>query len=159
LLDKNIWLTPEEFAIYIYRLQNQIISLFGESECKKLLDILSYIQRMYTQMEIYYTAVIGDCFKIIHGLGTVIGARVIVGNEVTVYQNVTLGDRGQGDKGRPIIGDGTIIGAGSKIFGNIQIGRHCIIGANSVVLHSFPDFSTIAGAPARLIKTRDQKSL
>lgn len=154
MLDKDLSLIPERLAVYIYRLQNEIIKAFGEKNAKEILQILSYIQRIYTQIEIYYSAVIGDNLTIVHGLGTVIGARVVIGNNVTIYQNVTLGDKGDGTCARPVIGDNTVIGVGSIILGGITIGKNCIIGANSVVLESFPDSSVIVGVPARLLKRR-----
>jgi len=151
LLDQDLEMMPEELAVYIYRLQNKIIDLYGEKKAAYYLKLLSYLQRIYTQMEIYYSSEIGRDFKVVHGIGTVIGARVKIGDNVTVYQNVTIGDKGDKSRGRPSIGDNAIIYAGSKILGDITLGDGVIVGANAVVLHSFAKNSVIAGVPARLI--------
>ncbi len=137
-------------AIYIYRLQRKIIELTGEGNSKELLLVLSYLQRMYTQIEIYYSAEIGKNFRIVHGLGTVIGARVKIKDNVTIYQNVTLGDTGT-KSGRPIIEDDVKIYAGAKILGSITIGSGAVIGANSVVNKSVKNNTIVAGVPARKI--------
>lgn len=149
-LNKNLDYNSENLALYIYRLQNEIISEKGEQNSEEILKILSYLQRMLTQMEIYYSAKIGKNLKIIHGLGLVVGARVIIGDNVRLYQNVTLGDRG--DRQRPVIHDNVVISAGAKVLGGITIGNNSIIGANAVVIKSFEENSIIAGVPAKLIR-------
>jgi len=148
ILDHDLVITPEELAIYIYRLQNEIINLNSEKEFKDILLALSYLQRMYTQIEIYYSAEIGKNFRIIHGLGTVIGARVKIKDNVTIYQNVTLGDTGT-TLGRPIIENDVKIYSGAKVIGSITIGRNSIIGANSVVNKSVKSGTTVVGIPAK----------
>lgn len=150
LLNEDLFLKPEDLAIHIYRLQNKIIEKYGENNSSTILQVLSYIQRMYTQIEIYYSAKIGKNFKITHGLGTVIGARVNLKDNIHIYQNVTLGDK---DGGRPTIYDNVTIFAGAKVLGDIEIGKNSIIGANSVVIDSFPENSIIIGTPAKLKKT------
>lgn len=149
LLNVNLSLSPEELAVHIYHLQRMIAENYGEEEYKDLLRMLSYLMRMYTQIEIYYTAEIGTGLKIVHGLGTVIGARVKLGENVEIYQNVTLGDKKDGTRGRPTIGNNVKIYAGSIVLGNIVIGDNCIIGANSLVMNSFPEGSIIVGTPAK----------
>lgn len=155
LLDKKIDLSPEKLAIHIYRLENRIIRRYGEGRFSEALKTLSHIQRVYTQIEIYYTADIGKNFTIFHGIGTVIGADVVIGDNVMIYQNVTIGSKGWSYEGRPRIGDGAIIYAGSKILGDIVIGDNCIIGANAVVLKSFPNNCVIGGLPARRLKANN----
>jgi Serine acetyltransferase len=154
LLNTQVSLGPEKLAIHIYNVQRKIIDNFGEENSKEILQALSYVQRMYTQAEIYYSSEIGENFTLVHGLGTVIGARVKIGNNVTVYQNVTLGDKGDGSRRRPVLENNVIVFAGAKVLGGITIGANSIIGANSVVLDSFPENSIIAGSPARLIRRR-----
>ncbi len=152
LVDMNLDMPAVRLAVHIYRLQVKIISKYGESNCREILKALSYIQRVYTQTEIYYTAVIGKNFTIFHGIGAVIGAGVVIGDNVMIYQNVTIGSKGWGYEGRPIIGNGVIIYAGSKILGDVTIGDNCTIGANAVVGKSFPDNSIVGGIPAEKIK-------
>ncbi len=152
LLDRDLDLAPEELAIHIYRVQRAILDWFDERQAQPLLKMLWYLQRMYTQIEIYYTASIGSDFRIIHGLGTVIGARVRIGNHVTVYQGVTVGSREHGVKERPVIGDYSVLYAGSRVLGAVTLGQHCIVGANALVLDSFPDYAVVRGTPAKLVR-------
>ena len=105
------------------------------------------------QIEIYYSSVIGEGFKINHGVGTVIGARCKIGNNCTIHQNCTLGDR---NGGRPTVGNNVIIYAGSMILGDITIGDDTIIGANSVVTKSCPPNSLIVGTPGRILTKKEQ---
>lgn len=150
LLDRELLLAPEELAVQIYRVQSELLHLFGEKTAHRVLTMLWYLQRMYTQIEIYYTAEIGANFRIIHGLGTVIGARVKIGDNVVVYQGVTVGTRHSSVHKRPVIGDHTVLYSGSKVLGPITLGEHCVVGADSLVLDSFPAHSVVFGRPARL---------
>jgi serine O-acetyltransferase len=156
VLDVELSLSPETLAIHIYRVQQELIQRYGEPNIQELLLGLSYLQRMYTQIEIYYSAIIGKNLTIRHGLGIVIGARVVIGDDVTIYQNVTIGDRGDDTKERPVIENGVRVYAGAKILGGVRIGEHSIIGANAVVINSFEAMSVVAGIPARLIKMRKE---
>lgn len=81
-----------------------------------------------------------------------------MGNNVTIYQNVTVGARdigGGANNAYPRIGNNTILFAGSVIVGNITVGNHCTVGANAVVLNDVPDGATVAGVPARIVKKRE----
>lgn len=78
LLDKRLYYTPEDLAIHIYNIQNEIVAFKGEKNAKEVLLILQYVQRILTQIEIYYSAKIGRNLKIVHGLGVVIGANSLV---------------------------------------------------------------------------------
>ena len=109
----------------------------------------SVLGREIGQIELYYTAEIGQGFKINHGVGSVVGARCKIGNNCTIHQNCTIGDR---NGGRPTIGDNVTIYAGSMILGNIFIGDNSIIGANSVVTQDCPPDSILVGSPAKVIK-------
>jgi len=87
-----------------------------------------------------------------HGMGVVIGETAIVGEDVTLYQGVTLGGTGkEHGKRHPTLLDNVVVGGGAKILGNITVGSNCRIGAGSVVLRSVPDDSTVVGVPGHII--------
>lgn len=114
--------------------------------------MLSQIARFITGIEIHPGATIGKRLFIDHGMGVVIGETAIIGDDCTIYHQVTLGGTGKESKKRhPTIGNNVMIGCGSKVLGNITIGENVKIGANSVVLKDVPDNSTIVGIPAKLI--------
>ena len=114
--------------------------------------MLSQAARFLTGIEIHPGAQIGRRVFIDHGNGVVIGETVIVGDDVTMYQGVTLGGTGkEGGKRHPTISDGVVIGDGAKILGNITVGKNCRIGAGSVVLRNIPDDSTVVGVPGHII--------
>ncbi len=106
-----------------------------------------------TGIEIHPGATLGRRVFIDHGTGVVIGETAVVGNDVTIYQGVTLGGTGK-DTGKrhPTIGDGVMIGAGAKVLGPFTIGEHPRIAAGAVVLHEIPPYSTAVGVPARVVK-------
>ena len=117
-----------------------------------LARMLSQAARFLTGIEIHPGAKIGRRLFIDHGLGVVIGETAIVGDDVTMYQGVTLGGTGkEHGKRHPTIGDKVVIGAGAKILGNIAIGENCRIGAGSVVLRNVPEHSTVVGVPGHII--------
>lgn len=113
---------------------------------------LSQLARLITGIEIHPGAQIGRRFFIDHGMGVVIGETAIVGDDVTLYQGVTLGGTGK-EKGKrhPTIGNNVVVGAGAKILGNITVGENCRIGAGSVVLRDVPDDSTVVGVPGHIV--------
>lgn len=114
--------------------------------------IISYMTRIITGIEIHPGAKIGRRFFIDHGEGVVIGETTIVGDDVLIYQQVTLGGTGK-EKGKrhPTLGNNVIVGAGAKILGNISIGDHVRIGAGSVVIDDVPENSTVVGIPGRIV--------
>jgi len=114
--------------------------------------MISQLSRTLTGIEIHPGARIGRRFFIDHGMGVVIGETSEIGDDVLVYQGVTLGGTGK-DTGKrhPTIGDGVVIGTGATILGNIRIGDHVKIGAGSVVVHPVPDHSTVVGVPGRVV--------
>jgi serine O-acetyltransferase len=113
---------------------------------------LSQVARFLTGIEIHPGAKIGRRLFIDHGMGVVIGETTSVGDDVTLYQGVTLGGTGkEHGKRHPTIEDGVVVGGGAKILGNITIGKNCRIGAGSVVLRNVPDNSTVVGVPAHII--------
>jgi len=113
---------------------------------------LSQFARWLTGIEIQPAAQIGARLFIDHGMGVVVGETTIIGDEVTIYQGVTLGGTGKEQgKRHPTIGNGVVIGAGSRVLGNIEIGHNSRVGAGSVVLRSVPDNSTVVGVPGHII--------
>jgi serine O-acetyltransferase len=113
---------------------------------------LSQVARLLTGIEIHPGAKIGRRLFIDHGMGVVIGETAIVGNDVTLYQGVTLGGTGkEHGKRHPTLDDNVVVGGGAKILGNITVGKNCRIGAGSVVLRSVPDDSTVVGVPGHII--------
>lgn len=116
---------------------------------------ISFIMRILTGIEIHPGAEIGERFFIDHGEGVVIGETTIIGNDVLIYQQVTLGGTGK-DKGKrhPTLMDGVIVGAGAKVLGNITLGKHVRVGAGSVVVEDVPDFATVVGVPGRIVKQK-----
>jgi serine O-acetyltransferase len=113
---------------------------------------LSQVARLLTGIEIHPAAKIGRRLFIDHGMGVVIGETAIVGDDVTLYQGVTLGGTGkEHGKRHPTIEDGVVVGGGAKILGNITVGKNCRIGAGSVVLRSVPGDSTVVGVPGHII--------
>ena len=112
----------------------------------------SQVTRLLTGIEIHPGAQLGRRLFIDHGMGIVVGETAIIGDDVTLYQGVTLGGTGK-EKGKrhPTIGNNVSIGSGAKILGNITVGDNCRVGAGSVVLRSVPDNSTIVGVPGHIV--------
>lgn len=114
--------------------------------------IISYITRIITGIEIHPAAKIGRRFFIDHGEGVVIGETTSIGDDVLIYQQVTLGGTGKEQgKRHPTLKNNVIIGAGAKVLGNITIGENTRIGAGSVVVDDVPDNSTVIGVPGRVV--------
>jgi serine O-acetyltransferase len=118
---------------------------------------VSQVARLFTGIEIHPGAEIGRRLFIDHGMGTVVGETAVVGDDVTLYQGVTLGGTGK-EKGKrhPTLGNNISVGSGAKLLGNITIGDNCRVGAGSVVLRSVPANSTIVGVPGHIV-LRDGK--
>jgi serine O-acetyltransferase len=113
---------------------------------------LSQVARLLTGIEIHPAAKIGRRLFIDHGMGVVIGETSIVGDDVTLYQGVTLGGTGkEHGKRHPTLEDNVVVGGGAKILGNIIVGKNCRIGAGSVVLRNVPDNSTVVGVPGHIV--------
>ena len=113
---------------------------------------LSQVARFLTGIEIHPAAKIGRRLFIDHGMGVVIGETTIVGDDVSLFQGVTLGGTGkEHGKRHPTIDDNVVVGGGAKILGNITVGKNCRIGAGSVVLRNVPDNSTVVGVPGHII--------
>jgi len=118
----------------------------------------SQVARFFTGIEIHPGAEIGRRLFIDHGMGTVIGETTIVGDDVTLYQGVTLGGTGK-EKGKrhPTIGNNVTVGAGARILGNITVGDNCRVGAGSVVLRNVPPNSTVVGVPGHIVLRDGQR--
>ncbi len=113
---------------------------------------LSQVARLLTGIEIHPGAKIGRRLFIDHGMGAVIGETSIVGDDVTLYQGVTLGGTGkEHGKRHPTLEDNVVVGGGAKILGNIVVGKNSRIGAGSVVLRNVPDNSTVVGVPGHIV--------
>jgi serine O-acetyltransferase len=116
--------------------------------------VVSQFSRALTGIEIHPGARIGRRFFIDHGMGVVIGETTEIGDDVLLYQGVTLGGTGDvKEKRHPTLGNRVVVGAGAKILGNILIGDYVKVGAGSVVVHPVPPHSTVVGIPGRVVRT------
>jgi len=123
-----------------------------------LARLISQISRWLTGIEIHPGAIIGKRFFIDHGMGVVIGETAVIGDDVLLYQGVTLGGTGLGkEKRHPTIGNNVVIGTGAKVLGNITVGDNSYIGANAVVIKDVPSNSTVVGVPGRITKQDGKK--
>lgn len=139
---------------------HRIASAMWENGFYFLARFISHISRFLTGIEIHPGAKIGKRFFIDHGLGVVIGETTEIGDDVTIYQGVTLGGTSTKKvKRHPTIGNRVVIGAGAKVLGNIMIGDDSRIGAGSVVVKDIPPDSTVVGIPGKIVKrkTKDRE--
>ena len=147
---------PGVKAVFFHRIAN----FFYLIKFDLLSRIISQTTRFFTGIEIHPGAKIGKNFFIDHGMGVVIGETSEIGDDVTMYHAVTLGgispsfnsSSQKNQKRHPTIGDQVVIGSGAQILGPIKIGRCSKIAANAVVLNDVPEFATMAGVPAKVIK-------
>ena len=135
-------------AIWAHR----VAHVFFKRKMYFIARLVSQINRFFTGIEIHPGAKIGRRFFIDHGMGVVIGETCEIGDDVTVYQGVTLGGTGK-EKGKrhPTIKDHALIATGAKVLGNITIGENSKVGAGSVVLKDVPSNSTVVGIPGRVV--------
>lgn len=142
-----IMLYPGFHALLFYR----IAHIFSNLHMKFVARFISQLARFLTGIEIHPEATIGHRLFIDHGIGIVIGATTIIGNDCTIYHNVTLGGTGKDkNKRHPTLGNNVMVGCGAKVLGPIIIGNNVKIGANAVILKTVPDNSTI-GIPGKII--------
>ena len=142
---------PGFHAILLHRLAHWLY----QEKIPILPRFVSQISRFLTGIEIHPGAKIGRRFFIDHGMGVVIGETAEIGDDVLLYQGVTLGGTGnETGKRHPTIGNHVVIGTGAKVLGSITIGDNVKIGAGSVVVHPVPDNSTVVGVPGRVVRTR-----
>ena len=140
---------PGLHAIIAYRLAHKLYKW----HLPLLARMISYLTRIVTGIEIHPAARIGRRFFIDHGEGVVIGETTIIGDDVLLYQQVTLGGTGKDlGKRHPTVGNHVIIGAGAKVLGDIIIADHVRIGAGSVVIEDVPSHSTVVGVPGRVVQ-------
>lgn len=120
--------------------------------------MISQFARFLTGIEIHPGATIGKALFIDHGSGVVIGETTIIGDNCTIYQNVTLGGTGKDvGKRHPTLGNNVMVGAGAKVLGPLTIGNNVKIAAGAVVLKNVPDNSTAVGIPAKIVRIADKK--
>ncbi|MEW5894303.1 MAG: serine O-acetyltransferase EpsC [Candidatus Omnitrophota bacterium] len=119
---------------------------------------ISQIARFFTGVEIHPGAEIGKRLFIDHGMGVVIGETTIIGNNVVLFQGVTLGGTGkETGKRHPTLRDNIVVGAGAKVLGNIEIGSNSYVGANAVVIKDVPANTTIVGVPGRITRQEGRR--
>jgi serine O-acetyltransferase len=143
---------PGFHAVLLHRIAHWLYT----ARIKLLARFVSQLSRFLTGIEIHPGATIGHRFFIDHGMGVVIGETAEIGDDVLIYQGVTLGGTGhERGKRHPTIGNGVVIGTGAKVLGGITIGNNVKIGAGSVVVKSVPDNSTVVGIPGRIVRSTD----
>lgn len=146
---------PGLHALLLHRLSHKLY----KKEIPLLPRLISNISRIITGVEIHPGAQIGKQFFIDHGMGVVIGETTIIGDNVLVYQGVTLGGTGkETGKRHPTLKNDIVVGSGAKILGNITIGNNVRVGAGSVVIEDVPDDSTVVGIPGRVVVHKGQKN-
>jgi serine O-acetyltransferase len=119
---------------------------------------LANLTKVITGVEIHPHARIGEALFIDHGAGVVIGETAELGDNVTLYQGVTLGGTGfESGKRHPTVGDDVVVGSGAKLLGPIEVGDRAKIGANSVVIHDVPPDSTVVGNPGHPVRVNGQR--
>lgn len=139
-------------------ISHRIAHFFYGSHFFLLARLISQFSRHLTGIEIHPGAQIGKRFFIDHGMGVIIGETAVIGDDVLLYQGVTLGGTGlYKGKRHPTIGNNVVIGAGAKILGNITVGDNAYIGANAVVIKDVPNNSTVVGVPGRITKQEGKK--
>ena len=158
-----VFLYPTFHVMFFYKIGN----IFWRYNLKFLGRMIMYFARFFTGIEIHPAAKIGNNFFMDHGLGIVIGETAEIGENVTIYQGVTLGgimpsiesDLQRNQKRHPTIGNNVIVGSGAQILGAIKIGDNARIGANSVVSKDVPPNVTVAGVPAReFVRSRKKEA-
>jgi serine O-acetyltransferase len=118
--------------------------------------LISHCSRFFTGIEIHPGATIGEGFFVDHGMGVVIGETSVIGDNVTLYQGVTLGGTSQQHvKRHPTLGNNVVVGVGAQIIGDITIGDDAKVGAGSVVVNSVPPHATVVGVPGRVVAVRN----
>ena len=145
---------------------HQISNFFYKAGFDLIARIISQTIRFFTGIEIHPGAKIGKNLFIDHGMGVVVGETSEIGDNVTIYHNVTLGgsspsidsERQRHEKRHPTIGNDVVIGSGAQIIGPIKVGNNARIAANAVVVKDVPENATMVGIPARAVKLENKGS-
>lgn len=145
---------PGFHAICSHRLAHP----FYKKNLRLIARLISHCSRFLTGIEIHPGATIGENFFIDHGMGVVIGETTEIGENVTLFQGVTLGGTGK-EKGKrhPTIGNNVVIAADATVLGAVTIGDNTRVGAGAVVINSVPPDSTVVGVPGRVVKREGKK--
>jgi len=147
---------PGLHAVWMQRLTSRL----WRNKLRLIARVLSQIGRLLTGIEIHPGAYVGRRVFIDHGAGVVIGETAIVGDDVTLYQGVTLGGTGhERGKRHPTLRNGVFVGSNAQILGNICIGENSRVGAGSVVLRDVPPNSTVVGVPAHIVYQNGERVL
>ena len=142
---------PGVHAILLHRVAHK----FYRWRLFVLARLVSHLSRLLTGIEIHPGATIGRRFFIDHGMGVVIGETSVIGDDVLLYQGVTLGGTGHGRERRhPVLGNHVVVGSGAKVLGNIELGEWVKVGAGSVVVKSVPAYATVVGIPGRVVAVK-----
>jgi serine O-acetyltransferase len=147
---------PGLWAVWIHRISHGL----WRAKLRLLARLLSQVGRFFTGVDIHPGATLGRRLFIDHATGVVIGETAIVGDDVTMYQGVTLGGTGKGHgKRHPTVCDGVFIGNNANLLGDITIGEHSRVGAGSVVLSDVPPDSTVVGVPGHIVYRNGERVL
>ena len=146
---------PGLHALLLHRLAHGL----WKRQLKWLARFISMFSRWFTGIEIHPGAVIGRRFFIDHGMGIVIGETAEIGDDVTLYQGVTLGGTSWSKgKRHPTLEDGVVVGAGAKVLGPFSVRKNARVGSNAVVVKEVPEGATVVGIPGRIVKGATQKA-
>ena len=150
----EVFLYSSFWAVLMYRLAHR----FYLKKKYFTARLISQLARNWTGIEIHPGATIGKGFFIDHGSGVVVGETTIIGNNVTLYQGVTLGGTGK-EKGKrhPTLEDNVMVSVGAKVLGSFTIGENSKIGAGSVVLNEIPPNCTVVGVPGKIVKCESRE--
>jgi len=147
---------PGVHAVWVYRVAHR---MWREPGLRLPARLLSQFARFLTGIEIHPGATIGKRCFIDHGMAVVIGETAEIGNDVTIYQAVTLGGTGKDvGKRHPTIGNNVVISTGAKVLGPFKVGDNSKIGAGSVVLAEVPPNCTVVGVPGKIVRRGNQKT-
>ncbi|OON99348.1 MAG: serine O-acetyltransferase [Epulopiscium sp. Nele67-Bin004] len=145
---------PGVHAIFLHRIANKL----WKEKFYFLARVVSQVSRFMTGIEIHPGAAIGKRLFIDHGMGVVIGETAVIGDDVTIFHQVTLGGTGKHvGKRHPTLENNVLVSAGAKVIGDITIGENSRIGSNAVILGDVPKNATAVGCPAHIVKLNNKK--